>query len=219
MKALLRTRKNIYDLLGYAFYKEADKEFIDELKTYIPVFEELAEAIENEVLHEGVDYLSCISQSEYPLLKKQFARIFLSTGYAAHLKTAIPQESVYRSPRQISMQDERDAVLEIYYSEGIGKNKSFTEPDDHITAEFHFMAQMSAKAEDLDENSMFENLEVQLNFLKEHINKWVPRVCKDVFNITEINYFRAIAKLTQGFIETDTQFLEEVVSAKLTNKI
>jgi len=214
LQKYLAVRKKIYSLLGYAFYKEADAEYIAELRTFMPIFKELQGALGNEHLLQGIDYVEATSDAELGILKMQFARIFLSTSYATKLKSVVPQESVYLSPNRISMQDQRDEVLEIYYSEGIGKNKDFHEPDDHITAEFHFMSQMSQKSiDDLDSGitAALPRLKLQVDFLNNHILKWVPAVCDDIVEITETNFFKAVAKLTNGFIETDCQMLTGLI--------
>jgi TorA maturation chaperone TorD len=214
LKEYLSLRQKIYSILGYAFYKEADENYLKELGRYASVFEEMYKINENADLIQGLEYLRYTPDEDVSFLRKQYARLFLSTGYAQKLKSIIPQESVYLSPNHLSMQDQRDEVLEIYYNEGIGKNKDFREPDDHITAEFHFMAQLSEKTIEYMESEpeiAKSKLEVQLNFLDLHILKWVPAVCSDIMELTTTNYFKAIAKLTNGFVETDRETISAVL--------
>ncbi|WP_277657306.1 TorD/DmsD family molecular chaperone [Seleniivibrio woodruffii] len=213
LKDYLILRKNIYHVLGHAFYKEGTHEFIEELRKYHNAFLEMFKTKNDKNIINGLHKLADAVFEDESVYRKQFARIFLSTGYAEKVKSVVPQESVYLSPAHLSMQDERDEVLKMYYEEGIGKNKDFREPDDHVTAEFHFMANLSEQAAEImatDPDRAKSKIETQIRFLNEHINRWVPQMCDNILDMTSSDYFKAIALLTKGFIAYETATLQEI---------
>ena len=217
LKDYFGLRKNIYRLLGKAFHKEADNAYLDEMEKYMAVFKEIAGTYDNADLAKGVEIYAAFREASKGKdvteeLAREFALIFLSTGTTQGIKSVIPHESVYLSPQGLTMQEQRDEVLEIYYNQGVGRSDNFKEPEDHISAEMGFMAYMSEKTAELidDEgNGADENLQIQRDFLAVHLLKWAPKACDDVYNMGS-DYYKAMALVTKGYLVTDKQFLDAI---------
>ncbi|MDR2400398.1 MAG: molecular chaperone TorD family protein [Deferribacteraceae bacterium] len=212
-------RAEIYKLLAAPFYTEAAPDYLARLKKYIPVFITMAEEFASAEIREGVSLLEVFfdkntnpdkTAREY---RRFFARLFLGISQHDAVKNICPQESYYLSPKHLIMQEQRDQVLEIYCGEGIGKTDNFKEPEDHLSAEFHFMAHLCKRSA-----SGKDTLGVQQKFLVDHILKWVPICCKDLYlqsgKLPDESglYYQGIAKLTEGFIICETLFVGDLAA-------
>jgi TorA maturation chaperone TorD len=212
LRAFLTLRANIYRILGKFFYKEPSLQYFEELKKFLPVFEKFEDVYKNNTLKQAVsqldDYFKTTESISVGELETLFARIFLSTGFAEGNKSVVPHESVYLSPTGLTMQNERDEVLEFYYKHSVNITDNFHEPEDHITAEMGFMAYLSEKAAELDEQSdEFEiNLASQFDFMKKHLMRFAPKVCDDIVEYGHF-YYSSMATLIKGFLEIDLDFL------------
>lgn len=211
--ALLKIRERIYKILSFPFYKEVEADYLSDLRACLPVFETAGKEDGIKDLIEGVKlledfFLADIDDKAIEELACAFAKIFLVMNIQGGVQGVSPSESVYLSPDKIIMQAERDEVMLAYALEGIAKDKSlFGEPEDHVSAEMFFMAQMSAKTLDAvekgDEKETVAKLQVQKNFLENHLMKWINPLCDDIFRLGGNNFYKGIAKLSRGFIKWD----------------
>lgn len=225
LRDYLELRKNIYVFLSKGFYKEATAEYLDEMDRYIPVFKEIAAAYDNSVIANGVEafqlFRNNIKDKDIKAvtddLAREFALLFLSTGVADGVISVIPHESVYLSPQGLTMQEQRDQVLEIYFSQSVGRNKDFKEPEDHISAEMGFMGFMSqSTADNLAENNIEKAdalIKIQQDFLNGHLLKWAPRACDDIARHGS-EYYQAVSMLTKGFLISDKLFIDTILNTE-----
>jgi TorA maturation chaperone TorD len=222
----LRLRSKLYKLLAAPFYTESTPVYLEELKKHLPVFETLSADI--PVLTEGIGTLkgfferNAIDEVLIDSHERLFARLFLCVVPPEGLEKSIcAQESPYLSPSGLIMQEPRDEIIEILVSEKVGLDKSFKEPEDHISAEFHLMSVLSVRLSEALEGGKNEKISSCLAATKEllghHLTRWVPLLCKDLANeaatLTEKEtgqYFIGIARLTEGFIAFDKSYIEEL---------
>lgn len=206
LKEYFALRKNIYNHLSKGFYKEPTSEYLDKMRKYSLIFKEISVNYENADLSKGSAVFEKFIDSGKSTdeLAREFVLIFLSAGLPEGINSIVPHESVYLSPLGLTMQEQRDEVLEIYYNQSVGRNDDFKEPEDHISAELGFMAFMSGKTSEM------QDIGVQQSFLENHLLKWAPKMCDDVYDIGS-DYYKALALFTKGFLIVDRQFLEAVV--------
>lgn len=222
-KEYLKLRGTLYHLLAFGFYREPDPAYIEDLKAHLPVFETIHDGFPESSFKEGIAFLRRFIEiaetdmegtvSDY---ERHFAFVFLSPGFPEGRKSIVPHESVYLSARGWAMQEQRDEVLACFFNEGIAKEPDFKEPEDHISAQMHFLSLLSRQTCDAlmtdDEDLAMEKIESQLHFLEDHLMRWVPRVCDDLFNAGDFTIYKALAKLTAGFVEIDHRFLAELLN-------
>lgn len=211
--ALLKMRERIYKILSYSFYKEADADYLADLRSCLPVFETAGKEDGIADLIEGVEimtdfFATDIDDKGIEELACAFARIFLVMNVKGGVQGVSPSESVYLSPDKIVMQVQRDEVMVAYASEGIAKDKNlFGEPEDHISAEMFFLAQMSAKTLEAvkngDEKMTEAKLQAQRSFLENHLMKWINPLCNDLFRLAGNEFYKGIAKISGGFVKWD----------------
>jgi TorA maturation chaperone TorD len=227
----LRLRAKLYKLLAAPFYLESTPAYLEELKKHLPVFESLSAGADIEVFDTGIRELkafferNAVDEKMIDSHERLFARLFLCVVPPdGDMKTICPQESPYLSPSGLIMQEPRDEIIEIFVSEKVGLDKSFKEPEDHVSAEFHLMSVLSlrlAEALESGENAKISPcLKVMRELLNNHLMKWVPALCGDLAKeaaaLTEEEtgrYFIGTAHLTEGFIAFDGSYIEELSEA------
>jgi anaerobic sulfite reductase subunit A len=99
-----------------------------------------------------------------------------------------------------------------YNEAGIERARSYPEPEDHIAFELNFMHHLSTLACE-DEENRAAYLRMQHEFLSEHLLAWVPKFSDKLYENPETELFKAIAKITKGFLLLDEVFLEGVASS------
>jgi TorA maturation chaperone TorD len=226
-------RAKLYKLLAAPFYMESTPAYLEELKKHLPVFEALSENADTEALTEGVRELkgfferNAVDEKMIDSHERLFARLFLCVVPPdGDMRTICPQESPYLSPSGLIMQEPRDEIIELLISEKVGLDKSFKEPEDHLSAEFHLMSALSLRLSEAlesgEDGRVSSCLEATSELLKNHLAKWVPMLCKDLAQeaatLTEREtgeYFIGIARLTEGFIAFDDRYMEELSETTL----
>jgi TorA maturation chaperone TorD len=224
----LKLRAKLYKLLAFPFCLESTPGYLEELKKHLPVFESLSADADIEAFDTGIKELKAffernpVDEKTIDSHERLFARLFLCVVPPdGVMKTICAQESPYLSPGGLIMQEPRDEIIEILVSEGVGLDKSFREPEDHISAEFHLMSVLSLRLSEAMENGESRRvsscLESTVNLLNNHIARWVPLLCRDLAaeaaTLTEKEtgkYFIGIARLTEGFVTFDGRYIEEL---------
>jgi anaerobic sulfite reductase subunit A len=116
---------------------------------------------------------------------------------------------------QLLMQQARDDVLKVYRSMGVDKASNFPEPEDHIALELHFMTHMCEKTNTaLNDGNLADArrfLVVQKEFLGGHLGRWVPRLTADILKSASGDFYKAVAKITKGYMEMDKQIVAELI--------
>jgi anaerobic sulfite reductase subunit A len=83
---------------------------------------------------------------------------------------------------------------------GVDKASGFAEPEDHIGMELQFMNHMCEKTNMALENGRLADantcLEVQRDFLDEHLGKWA--LSADILKSARGDFYKAVAKITKG---------------------
>ena len=200
-------RKKVYTFLSLVFRQETDEELLKFLRK---VDWEHLQQIDDERLKEGCEIFRKFLQGPEAKqviedLAVDFASIFLGHGRSS----AHPYESVYLGKEKVVMEKPRNQVAKIYADEGFQKTAEFNEPEDHVAIELEFMACLCQKVINKlkigDIKGAIETLEIQENFFKNHLGAWVPCFCSDVIRSAELDYYRAIAQITRGFLAVDSE--------------
>lgn len=207
------TRSETYALLSRFFRTEVDQEFLEALcATMYPV------KSGNERIDQGHYAIAKYLSNEWvdPLRKLavDYAKTFLGDGMDTY-SCAYPYESVYTSPKRLLMQEARDEVLAIYRSCGLDKQPEWNVGEDHIAVELEFMRVLCLRcAVALREGNEAEAtslLGTMANFLDEHLLGWVPMFTADVRRFSKTPFYQGVAQLTEGFLESDREFLTDVL--------
>ena len=85
------------------------------------------------------------------------------------------------------------------------------QPRDGIIANTLYSTAEALKAG--DEEEAYQQLLNQSNFLTDHLAAWAPMLTADMKRFAKSELYQGLAYLTDGFLETDTEFLEDVLDS------
>jgi TorA maturation chaperone TorD len=214
-------RKNLYSFLARVYAKEVDVEFLRGLKEKREFF--LASAHDSEVqeaefadgFRELAEYAGTLRDDELEKARLELAVEYAGVFLGAWKGVAHPSESAYKTEGHLIMQKPRDEVLAKFRSMGLQKSEDFPEPEDHVALELQFMAHMSEKTGNALRDGKYADarkyLEIQKDFLKTHLGWWVPKLTRDIVKVARQNFYKAIAKITDGYIRIDKSILDELL--------
>lgn len=97
---------------------------------------------------------------------------------------------------------------------GLEKHQEWPEPEDHIAFTCDIMRQLISRQEasgNPDEESRWLNL--QGDFMKAHLSRWVPRFALDLEKLGG-EFYRGIGKIVRGFLQLEKEFLADWGSEK-----
>ena len=222
--ALLSNRENLYRLLARLYRIEVDE----------PLLRQLAEMgfpteCDEPELAEGYRMLAAWLRDPKNSLKSEpgsnpesdpltdlavdYARVFLGAGVFEGV-VASPYESVYTSKERLIMQEARDQVLSVYSARGLHSADALELPEDHIALELEFLAHLCRETllagDDWPRVSAL--LKEQKEFIELHPGKWVPAFCAEIEKCASTDFYRAVGKITLGFLNMEQAILEDLLS-------
>lgn len=213
--SITEQRSATYGLLSRLYRVEVDEEFLKEMKGM-----RFPAATGNSQVDEGyrliATFLSNTWGNTITDLAIDYVRTFIGHGVDA-FSAAYPYESVYTSEKRLMMQDARDEVLAIYRSQGLDKQETWKEAEDHLALELEFMQILANRTVDAlkegDEDAAIDLLTTQKNFLEDHLMAWVPMMTSDMRRFAKTDLYRGLASLTDGFMTVDFEFLQDLLQA------
>lgn len=210
---LTQQRAATYGFLSRLYRREIDQVLLDEImemrfpastgntnvdKGYLLIVTFLGKVWENSITELAIDY----------------SKTFIGHGVDA-FSAAYPFESVYTSEKRLLMQDARDEVLEIFRKAGLVKQTGWKESEDHISVEMEYIIILCNRTiealEKGDEDKAFDLLMNQRKFLIDHLIAWTPMLTIDIKRLAKTDFYKGLAWLTDGFLETDLQFLTDIL--------
>lgn len=211
---IMEQRASTYALLARLFRSEIDADLLAAMHDDLyPV------SSGNDDVDTGnrliATYLSNLHPGSLEELQVDFARCFIGSGTDA-TTAAYPFESVYTSPKRLLMQDARDEVLAVYRAAGLERQSSWNEGEDHLSLEFEYESalcrQCAAKLRAGREDEAASLAASQRNFFEDHIITWVPLMLADLKRFAASELYLGLASLTEGFLATEEELLEELVA-------
>jgi TorA maturation chaperone TorD len=205
----------MYSFLARIYRLEVDQDLLDKM-----VGMDLSTQIAVPEIGEGYRMLQQfllygIGETTLTDLAVDYARVFLGAGLGAR-QAAYPYESYYTSPLRLIMQDARDEVLGAYREEGLDRARDLKEPEDHVAFELEFMAYLSHKAatalKDGDTAAATASLRKQQVFLEQHLVRWVPTFCSDIERVARTSFYKAVAKITVGYLTLEQGLLRNLLA-------
>lgn len=211
---VLRQRATTYGLLSRLFRKEVDQELLDELHDS-PYRVSTGNTATDEGNRLMATYLSGMWENTPVELAADYNRVFFGHGYNGHA-AAYPFESVYTSEKRLLMQDVRDEVLALYRAAGLEKQPTWKEGEDHIALELEYMqvlGERAARAVELGKDEQAAQwLTTSQSFLDEHLLGWTPVLTEAMRGFAKTDFYRAVAYLTEGWLQTDEELLQDLLA-------
>ena len=211
---VLRGRMATYQFLSRLFRVEVDQELYDTLMSMrFPA--NTGNALVDEGYRMICGYLSQADGTVLTELAVDYVRAFIGSGNDG-FSAAYPYESVYTSPKRLMMQDARDEVLVLYRAFGLDKQEAGRRARTDIALELEFEQIMATRTVEAlrkgDEDEAVALLTTQKNFLEDHLAAWAPMMTSDMKRFAQTDLYRGLAYLTDGFLQTDQTFLDDVLA-------
>jgi TorA maturation chaperone TorD len=212
-----QVRKRFYLCLSRTFVKEVDKDFFHDLLEIPRPLKELLDFMhisQDRDIQKGRYLITCFIQEIRQIkedmilrgLARDYAALFLGVGLA----TVPLCESVYQSYSRLLFQDSYFQVRERYQDIGLAKNGDYPEPDDHLSVELAYMANLCQLSIDSIERKKGEYPyyhRLQKDFLEKHLMIWVPEFSKTLIETSNSTFYSAMTYLLRGYIKADWEFM------------
>lgn len=212
---LNENRAATYALLARLYRVEVDEEFAGTLKEMTFPANTGSESVD-EGYAKIASYVGGMWDDSLTELAVDYFNVFYGVGVDSY-SAAHPFESVYTSPKRLLMQEARDQVLEVYRKAGLEKVEDWREGEDHIALELEYLRVLSERIACAfwheDEDAAAELLEDQRAFMDDHVLVWSSMFTSDMRRFAKTNLYLGLADLTDGFLETDRQFIGELLAA------
>ncbi len=214
----IKYRELMYRFLASVFIEEVNEEMLaNMLEMEFPIIEDPEVNFEQdlkagyEMLVEVLDGFRGKSEAETKEmledLAADYAKTFLAAGDAAG-KAAFPYESVYTgTDSQFGGSVQMNLNAE-YAARGFSMREDmFKIMEDHIGLELNYMAELlkeQAEMIEAGEEKKADKLSKDMKkFFRRHISNWTGLFANDIYKYTDRDFYRAIARVTLGFIEME----------------
>lgn len=207
-------RSFAYDLLRCFFLEEPRKDLLRSLQSLD--MNNFPFVRDSTLIKEGVDEVSTFFHqydidTVFDELHWDYTRMFIGP----YEIPAPIWESAYLNKDRLLFQEETLKVRLAYLKYNFLPKNFGNEADDHLGLELDFLFQLNLltmKAE--DEQCKKELILDQINFLENHLLKWVPLLKGNILSCAKFDFYKGMVKILQGFLEIDKSCLEDLLTIK-----
>ncbi len=208
-KALIELRMDAYGILNRTFLEEPARDFLQLLRKN-QFLESFPFQDEHPLIKQGIELalrsLGKLDPETYERIRWDYTRLFIGP----YKIPAPPWESVYVNKERLIFQEETLNVRRAYLKYCLMPRNTGREADDHLGYELDFMYQLCRLS--LESSEFIGTvLSDQKSFLENHILKWVPIICKDIFVHAKTDFYKGMAICLEGFLEIDKKALNELM--------
>ncbi len=199
------SRSNCYGLLAIIFRDTPTPETITQLRTppLVEVLNDLGYNVTQHLAGELKEVTECLSE--------QYTQIFVGPGPHISLYA-----SVYRDGEGQLWGDSTVWVKRFIERTGLSFKNNWDSIPDHITVELELMQRLAACESQLwtldsshnsknTEKQLCECLQMQEQFLSEHLCVWIPQFCGCVLETSTSLFYREMSRLTKSVILSDVK--------------
>jgi len=212
-------RLNMYKFFSAVYNQPIDRKMIDVVLS--SHFSELAEGFSSAetlslLLHAVRDFDQDIDELRY-----EYNNLFIVPGG----RYLTPYESVYRGRRTekgkmvlgLLNGPETREVLRFYHAMGYEMDPKKIGPPDYVGTEIEFMSRLisleKAGRNEADLETFRRYLEAEQRFFEDHLNQWVPALCRLLMERTIHPIYRSIASITVDFLEVEQSTFADLITA------
>ena len=209
-------RASFYRMLAYCYFKELTQEQIEHLAGLDFKGMDGDDPLIAEGFEDMCKYLRKMNTGTRQELAVDYAHTFLAAGNYTSF-AATPFESVFTSETGLLMQEARDEVYKMYCEAQIQPDESLHTPEDHVTFEFEFLAELldrinAALKEKRWQDALALAQTVQ-KFHTEHQLNWIDDLCDAIADTANTRFYRGLAKVTRGFVHLEEEVISDMIDA------
>ena len=197
-------RSNMYGFLAAVYRAEPTPELLRQIRTP-PFFG----AISGAGVTLGEDFLNLSEDQLISELSLEYTRLFVGPG-----KHVSPYASVHASSGSL-WGEPASAMQRIVESAGLTFSTDYHGMPDHICVELEFMQQVTGAESrgwlPQGNGNAADCLYAENEFLNKHLAAWVPAFCDKVVKTAELRFYKEMAALTVGFVQSEQEGVEQLI--------
>lgn len=208
------SRSNCYGLLAMVFRDAPTPEMVARFKAR-PVTETLG-SLGYDVAEDLAGELEEVTDR----LREQYTHIFVGPG--PHVP---PYASVHHDGEGCLWGDSTVLVKRFVEAAGLAFQGNWDSIPDHVSIELELMQRLTeheatlwdraasdpahGSSDNDNEAQLRRGLDIEEQFLRDHLCKWTPRFTERVVGIAPTGFYPQMAKLTESIVTSDLEFLAE----------
>jgi len=221
IKEILETRRNFYAFLYRMYLEEPPRELVDDLvneRFYFPDLTPLGEEL-SEGFRGLKEFMEKSKGKAINELHEDLVDEYTLLFIGPHRLPVQPYESWWMDGKLMG-----ESLLKVKRAcreASIVKSKDYAEPEDHIAFELkfmHFLCEEELSNFSLEKKRCAECLNQQKEFLSDHLLKWIPAFCDELYECELSDFYKCIAKLTKGFLLLEDAVIDELLEMETEQK-
>ena len=196
-KALSAARFTIQRFLATVFADEISADLYKALKSdvFLKALKEASEKFYSKEMRRGTkvlfEFMDGAGLDTYQSLKYEYADLFLNAGD----NPVIPYESFYADREPTLYGETMFQMRDFLRKQGLHKDSEYPEPEDHISVEFDFLAELNRREEVGDKSAA----DTRKDFGRRHM-AWRTEFCAVLHSADKSGFYKALAELTLSYL-------------------
>ncbi|MCD8199834.1 MAG: molecular chaperone TorD family protein [Coriobacteriaceae bacterium] len=211
---IVEARASMYETLASLYFDPVSEERIEAMAAQD--YTDLRNN-PNELIASGFNdiyrYLRKRNTGTRQELSVDFTSCFLGMHSYKGL-VAQPYESLFLDPSGELYAAPRKEVHSFYKRECVALQSGYDYPEDHLAFECEFMSilchRTSAALEEDNTDEALRLLDVQSEFMEEHINRWFRRLHDLALKFIKTRFYRGVLDITQGFFDSEPASISNI---------
>lgn len=214
-------RGSIYLFLRNCLYDMPNETFYKMIEDMLSQLSQIVNESENVDMKNGYNGMLQFINIRKNLSGKELdeLNLHISREYTSCLclpGTAQQEESYYISEDHILKQESNDDMIKLFHKYGFALSAELQADYDNVCIELAFMSKLAYMSADTEDDNEYSKLILeQLDFHKNHFDKWIYHFYNKLIEqkIIESKLYKYIAEFSKGFIHEDKLLLEELNSS------
>ena len=214
-------RGSIYLFLRNCLYDMPNETFYKMMEDMLSQLSQIINESENADMKNGYNGMLQFINIRKNLSGKELdeLNLHISREYTSCLclpGTAQQEESYYISEDHILKQESNDDMIKLFHKYGFALSAELQADYDNVCIELAFMSKLAYMSADTEDDNEYSKLILeQLDFHKNHFDKWIYHFYDKLIEqkIIESKLYKYIAEFSKGFIHEDKLLLEELNSS------
>lgn len=214
-------RGSIYLFLRNCLYNMPNETFYKMIEDMLSQLSQIVNESENTDMKKGYNGMLQFMNTMKALSGKELddLNLHISREYTSCLclpGTAQQEESYYISEDHILRQESNDDMIKLFHKYGFALSAELQADYDNVCIELAFMSKLAYMSADTEDDNEYSKLILeQLDFHKNHFDKWIYHFYNKLIEqkIIESKLYKYIAEFSKGFIREDKLLLEELNSS------
>ena len=214
LESILEIRQWFYHILSKYFYQEPTQQELHQLgqTNYFCELAKIQDESNNGVrlIADFIKSLPNLSESKLNKIQEEYQRIFIGTIPSS----PFPWSSVYLNGDGTIFNESTLKVREFYRQWGVELDSDYKEPDDHIGLELEFVALLTKRLLDCEQNDeakLLRLMKAQKEFLEVYLISWVEEFANKLVQSTETNFYKGLALFMPNYLRMDLDLLDDLI--------